>query len=102
VPKGKYQLLANTIQESPNLEDSLKQIIEDDKYQLSWFPYNNFENIKKVGQGGFATVYRAEWIDQNRSTSFGFALKLLHGSKEFSKEFITERIVRLVMKIQHF
>ncbi len=24
-----------------------------------WIPYNKFENIKKIGKGGFATIYSA-------------------------------------------
>ncbi|GES72878.1 kinase-like domain-containing protein [Rhizophagus clarus] len=30
---------------------------------LEWIPFNRFTNIEKVGEGGFAKVYSATWID---------------------------------------
>ncbi|RIB00989.1 hypothetical protein C2G38_2051232 [Gigaspora rosea] len=50
---------------SNNLEidDNLKTILTESKYPLFWIPYNEFENDKHIGQGGFATVYCAEWTE---------------------------------------
>ncbi|CAG8791308.1 13869_t:CDS:1, partial [Acaulospora morrowiae] len=28
---------------------------------LEWIPYEKFENIEKIGEGGFAEVYLADW-----------------------------------------
>ena len=30
---------------------------------LEWVPFNRFEDIKQIGEGGFAKVYSAKWID---------------------------------------
>ena len=37
-----------------------------DKYHprfLEWVPFDRFEDIKEIGEGGFAKVYSAKWID---------------------------------------
>src|SRR6266516_1046552 len=30
---------------------------------LEWVPFDKFEDIKQIGEGGFAKVYSATWID---------------------------------------
>src|SRR3954451_20557094 len=30
---------------------------------LEWVPFDKFEDIKQIGEGGFAKVYSANWID---------------------------------------
>ena len=30
---------------------------------INYFEYNSFINIKKIGEGGFGIVERADWID---------------------------------------
>ena len=30
---------------------------------LEWIPYDRFENIEYLAEGGFGTVYKAKWID---------------------------------------
>ena len=30
---------------------------------LEWAPFDRFEDIKQIGEGGFAKVYSAKWID---------------------------------------
>src|SRR5579871_5468595 len=30
---------------------------------LEWVPFDRFEGIKQIGEGGFAKVYSATWID---------------------------------------
>src|SRR5256885_6718155 len=30
---------------------------------LEWVPFDRFEDIKEIGEGGFAKVYSAKWID---------------------------------------
>src|SRR5436305_5191585 len=32
---------------------------------LEWVPFDRFKDIKEVGEGGFAKVYSATWIDGN-------------------------------------
>jgi hypothetical protein len=33
----------------------------DSCYYIEWIPYDDLKNIKKIGKGGFATVYQSEW-----------------------------------------
>ncbi|RIB13964.1 hypothetical protein C2G38_2018823, partial [Gigaspora rosea] len=44
------------------IEDSLKKILMEDKYRLhiTWIYFEEFNDIKKIGKGGFATVYHAK------------------------------------------
>jgi hypothetical protein len=30
---------------------------------VEWIPYNQFNDIKEIGKGGFAMVYSAAWMD---------------------------------------
>src|SRR5579859_5165103 len=30
---------------------------------LKWVPFDRFEDVKQIGEGGFAKVYSATWID---------------------------------------
>src|SRR5579862_6266596 len=32
---------------------------------LEWVPFDRFEDIKQIGEGGFSKVYSATWIDGN-------------------------------------
>src|SRR5688572_1455206 len=36
-----------------------------DRYPLflEWVPFDRFEDIKQIGEGGFAKVYSVKWID---------------------------------------
>src|SRR6266498_2132523 len=45
---------------------SAKGFYDDDNYYplfLEWVPFDRFEDIKQIGEGGFAKVYSATWID---------------------------------------
>ena len=62
---------------------------------LQWIPYNDLTNIEKIGEGGFATIYKATWLngtDRNKRTSEDrtVALKKLHNSQNISDEFHNE------------
>ena len=68
---------------------------------FEWIPYDQFRNIKKIGQGGFATVYSAIWKDGPLSyNTFSkmwlnvintkVALKCLHDSTNTTDEFMKE------------
>ncbi|GBC02011.1 hypothetical protein RclHR1_04410004 [Rhizophagus clarus] len=73
-----------------------------DKYGdmiVEWIPYNQFNNIKEIGEGGFATVYSAIWKDgpiQNgykelkRMPNKNVALKCLHNSQNITNKFLDE------------
>ena len=30
---------------------------------LEWIPYDRFQDIKQIGEGGFANIYSATWLD---------------------------------------
>src|SRR6266511_343715 len=41
----------------------LKATEYDNKYYLQWIPYVELKDIEKIGEGGFATIYKATWIN---------------------------------------
>ena len=66
-------------------------------------PFDRFEDIKQIGEGGFAKVYSAKWIDgrsnyYERNGSWeklepcpeNVALKRLNGSQNMSAEYLNE------------
>ncbi|GBB84563.1 hypothetical protein RclHR1_11120007 [Rhizophagus clarus] len=71
---------------------------------LEWVPFDRFENMKQIGEGGFAKVYSATWIDgkaeyykqDDRSWTkkepgpIKVALKRLNGSQNMSADFLNE------------
>ena len=77
----------------------LKAKYYDNKYYLQWVPYNNLTNIEKIGEGGFATIYKATWLNGYKSVDYlnkrtsknmNVALKKLHHSQNISNEFLNE------------
>ncbi len=73
---------------------------------LEWVPFNRFTDIKQIGEGGFAKVYSATWMDgllsyrlekQNDESwkklepiSIKVALKRLNGSQNMSAKYLNE------------
>ena len=68
---------------------------------FEWIPYNQFESIKEIGKGGFATVFSAIWkdgplfynINANkfiRNPNEKIALKCLHRSQNITEKFLKE------------
>ncbi|UZO17260.1 uncharacterized protein OCT59_008621 [Rhizophagus irregularis] len=51
---------------------------------FEWIPYNQFNEIKEIGKGGFSTVYSAIWKD------FKVALKCLDNSQHPANELLNE------------
>ena len=71
----------------------------DSHYYIEWIPYDDLKYIKKIGKGGFATVYRSEWsngprfVDDNKRYYYKnglLALKKLENSQSVSDEFLKE------------
>src|SRR5688572_33376483 len=65
---------------------------------LEWIPYDRFQDIKSIGEGGFANIYSATWLDgkpiwdittKKRIKPIRVALKKLKNSKNM-KAFINE------------
>ena len=68
---------------------------------FEWIPYNQFNNIKEIGKGGFATVYSAIWKDGpleyhcyhkefKRTPNKEVALKCLDNSQNIGNKFLDE------------
>ncbi|GET66190.1 kinase-like domain-containing protein [Rhizophagus irregularis DAOM 181602=DAOM 197198] len=71
---------------------------------LEWVPFDRFEDVKQIGEGGFAKVYSATWINgeaeydkqddgswkKQESRSMEVALKRLNGSQNMSAEYLNE------------
>ncbi|CAB4399794.1 unnamed protein product [Rhizophagus irregularis] len=65
-----------------------KFILEKD---LKWIPYDQFNNVEYLNEGGFGTIYKAIWPNKNGSKEV--ALKCLNGLKEndeYLNEFLNE------------
>ena len=70
---------------------------------LEWIPYDRFQDIKSIGEGGFAIIYSATWLDgeptlnynkmggttKKRTKPIRVALKKLKNSKNM-EAFINE------------
>ena len=71
----------------------------DSHYYIEWIPYDDLKDIKKIGEGGFATVYEGKWtngpkfVEGNKRYYYdgGYvALKKLKNSQNISNEFLKE------------
>ena len=64
---------------------------------LEWIPYDRFQDIKSIGEGGFANIFSATWLDgepysettKKRTKPIRVALKKLKNSKNM-EAFINE------------
>src|ERR1051325_5547417 len=79
------------------IDNFIKDTIYSARYfhnKLEWVPFDRFEDIKQIGEGGFAKVYSAKWIDgqtvyykhgeswkKSKSEPMNVALKKLNGSR---------------------
>ena len=77
----------------------MKQKDFDSLYYIEWIPYDDLKDIKEIGKGGFATVYKGEWSNGPRFVSGNercyynngpVALKKLKDSQNISDEFLKE------------
>ena len=66
---------------------------------IEWIPFDRLNNIKKIGQGGFSSVFSATWLDgvrklndnvRTREPFSTVALKTLSDSKKNSHDFLKE------------
>ena len=89
------------------IDNFIKDTIYNAKSQsnkLEWVPFDRFEDIKQIGEGGFAKVYSAKWIDgqaiyekqddgswkQSEPEPKIVALKRLNGSQSISADYLNE------------
>ncbi len=67
---------------------------------LQWIPYEDLTNIERIGKGGFATIYKAKWLNGTKYINYKskerciedrtVALKRSHDSQNISDEFLNE------------
>ena len=95
--------------ENHDIDEFIKDTIYNAKnygrypFFLEWVPFDRFEAIKQIGEGGFAKVYSATWIDgqamyyksnrswrKNEPEPIKVALKRLNGSQNMSAEYLNE------------
>jgi len=81
---------------------------------LEWIPYDRFENIEYLAEGGFGTVYKARWIDGNilnwnnsqnkwrRYANREVVLKCLKDLQNLDTDFLQEVICCYLLLILHF
>ena len=99
-----------------DIDKFIKDTIYDARYRghsfINWVPFDGFEDIKKIGEGGFAKVYSATWINgevkydkqddgswkKRESKSIKVALKRLSGSQDMSAEYLNEVHSSLIME----
>jgi hypothetical protein len=92
---SKNEKIDNLIQEMQSKINSYNDIV------FEWIPYNQFDDIKEIGKGGFAKVYSAEWVDgplyynagklkYARKRYKNVALKCLYNSQSITSEFLNE------------
>ena len=94
------------------IDNFIKDTIYNAKYPkldnypifIEWVPFDRFEDIKQIGEGGFAKVYSAVWIDGQakyrkkddgswkklQPEPINVALKRLNGSQNMSAEYLNE------------
>src|SRR5688572_4936188 len=84
------------------IDNFIKDTIYNAKQRfLEWVPFDRFEDIKQIGEGGFAKVYFAIWIDGEAKYNkvngsweklepepMKVALKRLNGSENMSAEYL--------------
>ena len=118
------ELIEGWTSENYNIDEFIKDTIYcarihgDYNYPLflEWVPFNRFEDVKQIGEGGFAKVFSATWIDgksyykyvdgswkKTEPKSKKVALKRLNESNNISKEYLNEvQYVYLIMIIVNF
>jgi hypothetical protein len=79
---------------NPDIDKLIKDSIYDNaknykNKHLNWVSFDKFTNIKEIGEGGFAKVYSATWIDKYDKYE-KVALKRLNGSQNMSDRYLNE------------
>ncbi|CAB4441619.1 unnamed protein product [Rhizophagus irregularis] len=65
------------------IQEMQLKINNHDDIVFEWIPYNQFNDIKRIGKGGFATVYSAIWKD-GLLNSQNITSEFLHEVKAYS------------------
>ena len=54
--------------------------------RMEFVPYNQFNDVEFIAEGGFSKIYKATWIDRNRTV----VLKKLNNSKNITSKELNE------------
>jgi hypothetical protein len=113
-----FKIMEGWTSENPDIDKFIKDTMYKPKIShglcskfLEWVPFDRFRDIKKIGEGGFAKVYSATWIDgkswyrknydgsyeKQESIPKKVALKRLNESQNISDKYLNEvRIINLI------
>ena len=92
------EIIDNFIQKCQTISSLPKHILE-------WIPFEQFEDVTKLTEGGFSSIYSATWIkgticdyDENKKEFYYFenqyiVLKSLNNSSNPGKSFFDEVII---------
>ena len=63
-----FRMIEGWTSGNPDIDKFIKDTIynagqEGSSAFIEWVPFDRFEDIKQIGEGGFAKVYSATWID---------------------------------------
>src|ERR1043165_7545731 len=61
-----FRIIEGWTSGNSNIDKFIKDTIYDARcggYFLGWVPFDRFTDIKEIGEGGFAKIYPATWID---------------------------------------
>src|SRR3954451_22890135 len=64
-----------------------------EQQNLKWFPYDTFENVKYLDEGGFSIIYTATW------SGYTLVLKCLNNSNEDLSEILNEVIIYFIFNL---
>ncbi|SRR6266498_1292452 len=105
-----FRIIEGWTSGNPDIDKLIKDTMYNTRHKefpkfLEWVPFDRFMNIKQIGDGGFAKVYTATWIDgplgERLKNKYGswkkldpepkkVALKSLNGSQNILAEYLNE------------
>ncbi|GBB91161.1 hypothetical protein RclHR1_01830020 [Rhizophagus clarus] len=92
-------ILCQTSHENDKINGFIKEMILKTDLNsgevFEWIPYDQFDDIKEIGKGGFSTVYSAVWKDAllhygSDDSDLKVTLKCIHNSRNFPDKFINK------------
>ncbi|GBC09624.1 hypothetical protein RclHR1_00900010 [Rhizophagus clarus] len=88
-----------------SIDNLIKKTRKSNEKGVKWIDFERFENLKQIGEGGFAKVYSATWLDGGKKFMYAdpvkkwkristypetVALKSIKGSNGISTDYIRE------------
>src|SRR4051794_29214616 len=61
-----FRIMEGWTSGNPDIDKFIKDTMYNQRYSgfiIEWVPFDRFTDIKEIGEGGFAKVYSATWID---------------------------------------